>query len=916
MNTKMWRNFFHDLEKQEPKYDRNLSLIGEDLFKDLDLTYLTESEIKLLMEGRKENVMKKYRDLIDEESLDTIIEFDEQYKYKHLMWMAKVLSQYPEDEQQMKIDDLVAAISDFVRYSKALKRKDINSYKNIEDLLGAVQTDVIEPRIAKAKKKRAGDKQAQEFINTGQGSVIYEDERYFVVRPDSREASCYFGSKTRWCIAQTGNSYFNSYTQGEGRVFYFIKDDTKKNEAFNYKMAIEMSQGSGEDLVYNNVWDRHDEQYQIESTDLFDLITTLHEDFEMPEDKAEVIASEIEEHAMANPPESPLADLQQKIDNGEYDSGYVSVSAYYEDYDEQPYMSIHADCRIEYTIKNPDLIRMLEEGEVEIDDAEENIREALEDSGELKEALDADVDIGASKYWWPNTYDYGDEAIQVRIARPPAHRTGKDNQFPWSIIIELNGFTDPDNGGTYYGSQLQDAEQFCEYMKEEWGERNELDIMEVLEKHLLRYIPEFAKSQSQAFQSLKSEFTSGKHDLNDNVYYTIDDESEEDSDLNLHIDFTFALSDNYFKYRLYRGEEITNTQGNKVIRAKSSKIEAQRLLGFDMNQGRVTHNLESAITNIYNKAREYGSRQLKLDFGAEWAETFEDEMVFPETPASVGKPVIKLVTPTTQGLVPEYANITIQYNIYIPFHRSEAELSVIMNFFNFIKTNYDDIRSYVYKYMKQDYSFRATDGEPMLKESLLDEILESHLFLRELDEELELFEKKKRKKRKKKKKKKGKKDACYHKVRARYDVWPSAYASGALVKCRKVGAANWGNKSKKTNEDIEKDIELDLEFLQEVEELVALDEKKKKRKKKRKLTSKPSSERSLRDWFGRRGAKGSKKGWVDCNAPDGKGGYKSCGRSSGEKRKRYPACRPTPGACKKMKGSKGKSWGKKGSKKK
>ena len=42
-----------------------------------------------------------------------------------------------------------------------------------------------------------------------------------------------------------------------------------------------------------------------------------------------------------------------------------------------------------------------------------------------------------------------------------------------------------------------------------------------------------------------------------------------------------------------------------------------------------------------------------------------------------------------------------------------------------------------------------------------------------------------------------KKDACYKKVKARYDVWPSAYASGALVKCRKVGAANWGNKTKK-----------------------------------------------------------------------------------------------------------------------
>ena len=46
-------------------------------------------------------------------------------------------------------------------------------------------------------------------------------------------------------------------------------------------------------------------------------------------------------------------------------------------------------------------------------------------------------------------------------------------------------------------------------------------------------------------------------------------------------------------------------------------------------------------------------------------------------------------------------------------------------------------------------------------------------------------------------KKEGKKDACYHKVKSRYDVWPSAYASGALVKCRAKGAANWGNSSKK-----------------------------------------------------------------------------------------------------------------------
>jgi hypothetical protein len=44
-----------------------------------------------------------------------------------------------------------------------------------------------------------------------------------------------------------------------------------------------------------------------------------------------------------------------------------------------------------------------------------------------------------------------------------------------------------------------------------------------------------------------------------------------------------------------------------------------------------------------------------------------------------------------------------------------------------------------------------------------------------------------------------KKDACYHKVKSRYKVWPSAYASGALVKCRKVGAKSWGTKTESTD---------------------------------------------------------------------------------------------------------------------
>ena len=114
-----------------------------------------------------------------------------------------------------------------------------------------------------------------------------------------------------------------------------------------------------------------------------------------------------------------------------------------------------------------------------------------------------------------------------------------------------------------------------------------------------------------------------------------------------------------------------------------------------------------------------------------------------------------------------------------------------------------------------------------------------------------------------------------------------------------------------TIEELEQIIQEELEAV--------LDEKRKKKRKKKSSARKPAGseskkEKTLHHWFKRKGAKGKKGGWVDCNAPDGKGGYKACGRSSGEKRKKYPACRPTPGACKER--GRGKSWGKKGSKRK
>ena len=83
--------------------------------------------------------------------------------------------------------------------------------------------------------------------------------------------------------------------------------------------------------------------------------------------------------------------------------------------------------------------------------------------------------------------------------------------------------------------------------------------------------------------------------------------------------------------------------------------------------------------------------------------------------------------------------------------------------------------------------------------------------------------------------------------------------------------------------------------------------------KKKKAGSESSKESNLRDWFKRKGAPGKKGGWVDCNTCR-KGKCKPCGRSGGEKRSKYPSCRPTPAACKER--GRGKSWGKRSANKK
>jgi hypothetical protein len=141
------------------------------------------------------------------------------------------------------------------------------------------------------------------------------------------------------------------------------------------------------------------------------------------------------------------------------------------------------------------------------------------------------------------------------------------------------------------------------------------------------------------------------------------------------------------------------------------------------------------------------------------------------------------------------------------------------------------------------------------------------------------------------KEEKEKRDRCLRIADRKFDK-PSAYKSGAVVRCRKGDI--WKGLKETDNPQSGKAAPYGSGFAKVKEELIL--EKVKE---------------TLRTWFKRKGEPGKKGGWVDCNTcreVDGKTKCKACGREKGEKRSKYPSCRPTAAQCKTP--GKGTKWGK------
>ena len=175
---------------------------------------------QLLVEGRKDDFLKKFREKFTNDELKSIflLSRDLASNHKYLMFLGNALESGNIDTNKVK-----EVISNFIKYQKVLPVKDIYLYDKISDIQTAIDTH--ENKVRRDVKELDGAKQ------------VYEDERFVVVTPETHDASCYYGAGTKWCTAaKQGSSHFDSYNR-DGKLFYIIDKRAKSQDRF-YKVAL------------------------------------------------------------------------------------------------------------------------------------------------------------------------------------------------------------------------------------------------------------------------------------------------------------------------------------------------------------------------------------------------------------------------------------------------------------------------------------------------------------------------------------------------------------------------------------------------------------------------------------------------------------------------------------------------------
>ena len=205
----------------------------------------------LLKEGRKEDLKKKYAKKFEGGTgLDFILNISDlvDFNHKYTDWVLKNVD--PESENfDDDVEYVVELIKDFDKYQSQFPKKDINQYMSLNELESVIN-------FVRTKNK---DKELE-----GQAKKIYEKGDFMVVQPKTEQASCKYGSNTKWCVTSKGSGHFGRYTAGRQGLYFIINKAKSTNKNYS-KVAIHFDDGGS--MRY---WDAQDSPMSQREVDIFE----------------------------------------------------------------------------------------------------------------------------------------------------------------------------------------------------------------------------------------------------------------------------------------------------------------------------------------------------------------------------------------------------------------------------------------------------------------------------------------------------------------------------------------------------------------------------------------------------------------------------------------------------------------------
>lgn len=204
----------------------------------------------LISEGRKEDLKKKYSNKFDEETLNWILNISDlvDFNHKYTDFLLRVVD--PKiDATADYVDIIIDNLKLFDKYQSKLEKKDINQYKDVIELENS-----LKPFQEKEKEKEL----------ESQSKKIYEKGDFVVIQPKTEEASCKYGSNTKWCVTSKGSGHFGRYTAGRQRLYFIINKAKSTNKNYS-KVAIHFDDGGN--IRY---WDAQDSPMSQREIDVFE----------------------------------------------------------------------------------------------------------------------------------------------------------------------------------------------------------------------------------------------------------------------------------------------------------------------------------------------------------------------------------------------------------------------------------------------------------------------------------------------------------------------------------------------------------------------------------------------------------------------------------------------------------------------